>query len=82
MLPWAYWHFQMGARLTGQLNYMKLFLKQMTKLLDKVELGVYIRKPFDKNSTSFDGEEKYEKPSQAKPDVEENSEDEALLPES
>ena len=72
----------MGARLIGQLNYMKLFLKQMTKLLDKVERGVYIGKPFDKNSTSFDGEEKYEILPQPKPAEEENSEDESLEPES
>ena len=82
MLPWAYWHYRVGAGLTGQLRYMKLFLEQTTNLLANIERGVYIGKPFDKNSTLFDGEEKYKKPFQAKPAVEKNSEDDALEPES
>ena len=81
MLPWAYWHFRMGSRLTGQILFMKSFLEEMHNLLKDVDKGKYTGKPFDKDSNTFYGGEKFEKektkktkPTKAKlPDDEEAS---------
>jgi len=57
MMPWVFWHFKMGSRLTGQVKYMKMFLEDMHDLLNDVQLGRYNGEPFDEKSNSFNGRE-------------------------
>ena len=60
MLPWTVWHFKMGSRLTGQVKYMKTFLKEMHDLLKDVEVGSYYGEPFDQKSNTFNGHEGFQ----------------------
>ena len=50
----------MGSRLTGQIKYMQMFMKQMHELLEDVQVGMYNGEPFDENSNSFNGGELFE----------------------
>ena len=53
----------MGARLTGQIKFMKWFLKALFRMFKRIERGRYGKdEPFDEESTSFNGKEKYISP--------------------
>lgn len=54
-----YWHYQVGSRLIGQINYIQHILKELFEQLNKVkENEAKIEKeqakaPFDENSETF-----------------------------
>ncbi|CAK8694771.1 uncharacterized protein LOC143446612 [Clavelina lepadiformis] len=58
-LPWAYWHFRVGARLLGHLKFMQLLLNDIFIKVQQIPEALYRDKPYDETSRNFDGRRLY-----------------------